>query len=169
MNKNKKDSEKEEKVDKIKKLKEEIEKHQEEKKDYLNGWKRTKADLENLKKRHREEKKKIADRTEKEILLNFLEVIDDFERLEKELEDEDEKSYLCQGVKQIRNKFDKLLEKYNIKKIETDGQEFDPRYHEALEHVENDQYESDMITEEVKPGYQKGDEVLRPAQVKVAS
>ncbi len=169
MNTDKKDSEKENKTNKIKELKEEIAKHREEKKDYLNGWKRTKADLENLKKRHRDERKENAFRTKNKILISFLEILDDFERLEKELSKNDCNSALNQGVKQIRNKFNQILKKYNVEKIKTKNQEFDPRYHEAVERVENKKHKPNIIIEEVKAGYKREDSILRPAQVKVAS
>jgi len=72
-----------------------------------------------------------------------------------------------QGVEFIYRKFLGILEKEGVRPIETKGQRFDPKYHEAVITVSLPDREDFEIVEEIRKGYLYHDEVLRPAQVKV--
>jgi len=74
----------------------------------------------------------------------------------------------CEGVFLIKHKLDAILESEGIKPIETEGQAFDPRYHQAVTHEEVLGHEDGQIIGEVQRGYMLGERVLRPALVRVA-
>ena len=73
-----------------------------------------------------------------------------------------------EGVRLIKAKLDTILDSEGVKPIETDGQMFDPIYHEAVTYEEAKDYEEGQIVGEVQRGYMLGERVLRPALVRVA-
>jgi molecular chaperone GrpE len=70
----------------------------------------------------------------------------------------------AKGIDSIVKQFEQIMEKFNIKKMKTVGEKFDPNLHEA---VANGPGEKDVITEEFEGGYLLGEEALKPAKVKV--
>jgi len=138
------------------------------KQEYLEGWKRTKADFINYK--HREGK--IIDehvaQSIKSLLLKLLFMADDFQRLEKAFEDKNASIENLQGASsQIKNQINQFLAENKIIKIETKNQEFDPRFHEAVECVKSSQPKNTII-KEIMTGYLIDGKLLRPAKVKLA-
>jgi len=130
--------------------KETLEKCKKERDEYLNGWKRALADLENYRK---EESLRLrrAQSAGKEAVINELTpVFDSFEQ---------------SGEKVIYSQFAKALEKHGVEEISPKkGEEFDSNYHEAMGEIESDEPEGTIAKVERK-GYKFGDKVLRPAQV----
>ncbi|MGM0445087.1 MAG: nucleotide exchange factor GrpE [Bacillota bacterium] len=152
----------EERLDQIK---EELGAVTEEKDEYLNKLKRMKADFVNYRSRTKKEKSRIESRTKMEFINSILPVIDNFERALKSV---DEDSEFLSGVQMIYKQLLDVLQKEGLEIIETEGQEFDPQYHEAIMQIESDEYESGYVVEEVQRGYLMEDKVVRPAMVKVA-
>jgi len=95
--------------------------------------------------------------------------MDSFERarhsFEKHSEDIEE---LQSGLALIHKQFEDILEKEGVKKIDTQGQKFDPHFHEAVMQQDVEGVESQTIIEELQPGFSMHDKVLRPAMVIVA-
>ena len=172
-----KDSEKNETVDleediteeiieeRLEEVKKQLTEVTEEKEKYLNKLKRLKADFVNYRNRAKKEKSQIESKTKMEIINSLLPVIDNFERALKSV---DEDSEFLSGVKMIHKQLVDELKKEGLEIIETEGEEFDPAYHEAVMQVESEEYDSGFIVEEIQSGYIMNGKVVRPAMVKVA-
>jgi len=127
------------------------------------------ADFENYKKRVNSERADWAHEAQKRIVLDLLEVIDNFERAleqEKKREHAENKSWLA-GFEMMYQSLEKLLAKYGVHAI-TDFSVFNPKYHEALVQVESDKHKSGEIVQVLQKGYTMHDKVIRPATVSVA-
>lgn len=125
---------------------------------------RHKAEKENLRDRQQSRIEKAEDEAKEELLSEFIDVIDDFERA---LDAVDESNEVYKGVEMIKQKFENKLSKQGLEKIDTDG-EFNPDLHKAVEKVESDEPSKSIVAEK-KPGYKKGDYVVREAHVAVST
>ena len=96
-------------------------------------------------------------------------VIDDLQRALENRPEEGDGASWAEGIDLIYRKLNNILENADVKKMETDGQTFDPNIHEAISLEESPDHESGEVIEVVKQGYMLGDRVLRPASVRVAS
>jgi molecular chaperone GrpE len=133
----------------------------------LAGWKRAKADYENLKKRTEEDKKKIFEYANSEIILDLLPVIDNFDSAYSNIPAEIEDNGWVKGIGFIKDQFNKFLQDNGIEKIKTQKQKFNPELHEAIEMVDSD-LKAGMIVDETLAGYKLKNKVIRPSKVKVA-
>lgn len=133
----------------------------------LGGWKRAKADYENLKKRTADEKKKISEFVNAEMILNLLPIVDNFASAYKNIPAEIQDNNWVRGIGFIKDQFDKFFLDNEVEAIKSLGEDFDPEMHEAIESVKN-KAESGKIIEEIQTGYKFKDKVIRPARVKVA-
>ncbi|TCK98401.1 molecular chaperone GrpE [Natranaerovirga hydrolytica] len=138
--------------------------------EYVDRLKRTMAEFDNYRKRTEKEKSQMYDKGKKDVLEQILPLIDNFERALSGNSNEDgEKDTFLQGVEMIYKQFLEMLEGYDIKVIDALEQEFDPKYHNAVMHIEDDQYGDNIIIEEFQKGYMYKEEVLRHSMVKVAN
>ncbi len=166
----KEENQKKEKIRKRRnKIKEILEKERIEKEEYLNGWKRAKADLLNYKK---DEIKRINSHLfyeKKRILLKIISILDNFNRAEVEAQKR-ETDEIITGLLIIKKQIELFLKEEGVEEIEAAGKEFDPQFHEAVEVVEitENNFESGIIVEEVEKGYILEDEVIRASKVKVS-
>ena len=97
------------------------------------------------------------------------EVIDNFERGLATLSDEEKEQPFAQGMDKIYKQFVASLEELGVKAIEAEGNEFDPNFHNAVMHVEDEQYGENVVAEELQKGYMYRDSVVRHSMVKVAN
>lgn len=127
------------------------------------------ADFENYKKRVSSERADWAHEAQKRIVLDLLDVVDNFERaLEQEKKRESaEAQALLAGFTMIYQSLEKVLAKYGVQAI-TDFATFNPKYHEALMQVESDKHKSGEVVQVLQKGYMINDKVIRPATVSVA-
>jgi len=151
--------------ERIEEMKKELTKVTEEKDEYLNKLKRMKADFVNYRNRVNKEKDQLEIKTKTEIINSLLPIIDNFERALKSVEEESE---FLSGVSLIHKQLLDALKKEGLEIIETEGEEFDPAYHEAVMQVESKEHDSGYIVEEIQKGYLMDGKVVRPAMVKVA-
>lgn len=149
-------------------LQSELEKARAQAAEYLDGWQRARAEFANLKKRVEAEREEIRYRSNEELLLKVLPVVDDFERAFQELPPEMEDAAWVNGITMIMNKLQKILESENVALLEAAGKPFDPQWHQAMMQEETKDYPDGICIEEIQRGYRLGDRVLRPALVKVA-
>ena len=148
----------------LKKLKEELKKCQKEKEDYLNGWKRERADFLNYQKQQKEMMEKISEKAIEDLIKELLEVLDSLELGIKSIKEKE----VFQGMNLVKEKFLKVFEKYGVKEIEVLGKKFDPFSCEVVEEVESDQ-DPGTVVSIIRKGYQlKNSIILRPAQVKIS-
>src|SRR6266545_5000795 len=143
---------------------EQLAKAQEEAQKYLDNWHRAEADFQNYKRRTEQEREELRRFGNVSIIINLLPVLDDFERAFASLDSHLAGLSWFDGMLLIYRKLRQLLENAGVRPIETDGQAFDPRFHEAVAHVEG---EEGKVISEVQRGYKLHDRVLRPAMVVV--
>ena len=131
---------------------------------YLANWQRAEADFQNYKRRTENERDELRRFGNVSLIINLLPVIDDFERAFSSLDSHLAGLSWFDGIYLIYRKLSQLLENAGVRPIESEGQPFDPRYHEAVAHVEG---EEGKVLSEVQRGYKLHDRVLRPAMVVV--
>ena len=144
-------------VDQLAKAKEDAQK-------YLANWQRAEADFANYKKRTEQERDELRRFGNVSLIINLLPVIDDFERAFGSLDSNLAGLSWFDGIILIYRKLQQLLENAGVKPIQAEGQEFDPRLHEAVAHVDG---EEGKVVSVVQRGYKLHDRVLRPAMVVV--
>jgi molecular chaperone GrpE len=154
--------------DELDRLQEELEQARGQAAEYLEGWQRAQAEFSNYKRRQEAERAQTAMLANAMLLRKLLPVVDDFERAMATLPGSLGQLTWCEGVLLIQHKLRALLESEGVKPIETEGQAFDPRYHEAVTYEEVSDREEGQIIGEVQRGYTLGERVLRPALVRVA-
>jgi molecular chaperone GrpE len=136
--------------------------------EYLDGWQRAQAEFSNYKKRQEAERGQMRTRVTADMLRKILPVVDDFERAMATMPDDLSQLTWCEGIFLIKAKLDAILDSEGVKPIDTDGQAFDPIYHEAVTYEEAEGYDEGQIVGEVQRGYILDERVLRPALVRVA-
>jgi len=125
------------------------------------------ADFDNYRRRMERDQATAASSGKREIILALLEVLDGFElALQHE---KDAPSSLSEGIRAIYRRLLTLLEQQKVEPIRSLGEAFDPRIHEAIDSSPSDQYQPGTVIEEVQRGYRRGDDLLRPARVRVAA
>ena len=161
--------EKEEVLDKdeyIKKLEENLDTERKRADEYFDSLKRNMAEFDNFKKRMLKEKQMLYVTVVSDALSNLLPVLDNFEEaMKNKCEDEKFKD----GIEMIKTQFVESLNKLGLKEIEAEGKKFDPTYHDAVMHIEDDKLEEGQIVEVLRKGYMCQDKVIRHAMVKVAN
>ena len=100
-----------------------------------------------------------------DILQKVLPVLDDLERA---LQNRPADEAWASGIELIARKFQSVLESEGVKRIEAEGQPFDPNFHEAISHEPNSDVPSEHVIAVVRNGYMLGERVIRPAMVRVA-
>lgn len=134
-----------------------------------NQYLRKSADFENYRKRMLKEKQDTSRYANVELLKDLIEVVDNFERAIKAADDSADFDSFKEGISIIEQQFaGMLINKWGLKKIESDGEAFDANFHEAMMMEESGEYEVDTVAEVFQNGYMLHDRVLRPAKVKVA-
>lgn len=130
---------------------------------------RTMAEYDNFRKRSEKEKSQMFDLGVKNVLEKLLPVIDNFERgLDSISEEEKDNSYV-QGFNMIYKQLMTCMEEIGVKAIEAVGKEFDPNYHNAVMHGEDENLDENIIAEEYQKGYMYHDIVVRHSMVKVVN
>ncbi len=126
------------------------------------------AEFENYKKRTaRQHSDMIAFANEKTIG-DVLDVVDNFDRALKQEDENITFESFTEGIKMIHNQLHAIIDKYDVKPIEAMGKQFDPNFHEALMHVESDEFKEGIVAFEMNKGYTMGGKVIRHSRVGVA-
>jgi molecular chaperone GrpE len=131
---------------------------------YLDNWRRAEADFQNYKRRAEQERDDSRRFAGVSLIMNLLPIVDDLERAFGSLDSGLAGLTWLDGLRLIYRKLVMLLENAGVKPIVAAGQPFDPRYHEAVAHIEG---EDGKVLSEVQRGYMLHDRVLRPAMVVV--
>lgn len=129
---------------------------------------RERAELENFKKRNNEERIKDRKYALTDFLMELIDVIDIFDKaVNVKTEDEKLKKFLS-GFEMVNKTFKQILSNNGVEQIEAIGKPFNPSFHSAIETVQVEGVEPNMIVEEIMTGYTYKDRVLRPSMVKVS-
>lgn len=147
----------------------EIEKQKELLADADDRYKRLLAEFENARNRNEKESKHMYDIGAKEVLEKLLPVVDNFERALQTIPEEDKERAFEQGVDKIYKQLMVILEDIGVKPMNAEGQAFDPDYHNAVLHIEDEELGENVVAEELQKGYMYKEEVLRHSMVKVAN
>ncbi len=137
--------------------------------EYLDGWQRARAELANARRRFEKERSEASQYASAELIRKLLPVCDDFERALAAIPQELRNEGWIEGILLIHRKLQTVLESAGVQPIAVQpGDAFDPAVHEAVTHEETEGYSSGAVIAETQKGYRLGQNVLRPALVRVA-
>ncbi len=130
---------------------------------------RSMAEFDNFRKRSEKEKSQMYDLGVKSIIEKMLPIIDNFERGLDSVKETDKDSPLVQGFNMIYKQLMTTMEEIGVKLIEAVGNEFDPNFHNAVMHGEDEELGENIVSEEYQKGYMYHDTVVRHSMVKVVN
>ena len=137
--------------------------------DLTDRLKRQMAEFENIRKRTEKEKSQMFAMGAKSIVEKVLPVIDNFERGLMAVPEEAKEDAFVEGMNKIYKQMMTMLEEVGVKPIEAAGAEFDPEFHNAVMHIEDENLGENIVAEELQKGYMYRDTVVRHSMVKVAN
>jgi molecular chaperone GrpE len=127
------------------------------------------ADFDNFRKRTARQMEDNRKAVLEQVLLDFVEVTDNFDRALKSARTAEDMGSIVSGIEQLSKQFFAILEKYGLERIKCEkAGEFDPHRHEAIQHIETSEVPDNTIVEVYKHGYALNEKVVRPALVSVA-
>ena len=127
------------------------------------------AEFDNFRKRTEKEKSQMYEVGAKDIIEKILPVVDNFERGLDAVPEEKKEDPFIQGMEKVYKQFLTVLESMDVKPIEAVGNPFDPNFHNAVMHVEDENFGENEVAEEFQKGYMYRDSVVRHSMVKVAN
>ena len=131
--------------------------------------KRQMAEFDNFRKRTEKEKASMYEIGAREIIEKILPVVDNFERGLAAVPEEEKDSPFADGMTKIYKQMMTVFEEMGVKAIDAVGEEFNPDYHNAVMHVEDEEAGENVVVEEFQKGYLYKDHVVRHSMVKVAN
>lgn len=146
-------------------LKKQLEETQSKASEYRDSWMRSQADFQNYRKRLERDHELTYTSMKGDIVKKILPVLDDLERA---LQNRPADGAWANGIELIARKLQNTLENEGVKRIQAEGTEFDPNFHEAISHEPADGVKSGFVIGVVQNGYMLGERVIRPALVRVA-
>lgn len=150
---------------KTKKLEEELAAARKDAEELNEKYLRMLAEYDNFRKRSAKEREGIYADAYADALTSILPVLDNLERADACKESD----ALAKGLELTLKSFRDTLSKMGVEEIEAEGKPFDPNFHNAVMHVEDESFGEGEIVEVLMKGYKKGDKVIRYAMVKVAN
>jgi molecular chaperone GrpE len=132
-----------------------------------NRYLRLQADFDNFRRRTRLDLEASQKYRAQKLITDLLPAIDNFERAMKVEADNEQTKTLLQGVDMVYRSLLDALKNEGVEPIESVGKEFDPHQHQAVMQGEDENYGSNVVTDEFQKGYMLKDRVIRPAMVKV--
>ncbi|MXP76748.1 nucleotide exchange factor GrpE [Lachnospiraceae bacterium WCA-9-b2] len=127
------------------------------------------AEFDNFRKRTDKEKSQMYEIGAKDIIDKILPVVDNFERGLGAVKGEEKEDPFIQGMEKVYKQLMTTLESAGVKPIEAVGQEFNPDFHNAVMHVDDENFGENIVAEEFQKGYMYRDSVVRHSMVKVAN
>ena len=131
--------------------------------------KRQMAEFDNFRKRTEKEKSSMYEIGAKDIIEKVLPVLDNFERGLAAVPEDVKDSSFAEGVEMIYKQLVKTLEDAGVEAIEAVGKQFDPNLHNAVMHIDDENYGENEITQELLKGYKYRGTVVRYSMVQVAN
>lgn len=127
------------------------------------------AEFDNFRKRTEKEKSQMYEIGAKDVVEKILPVVDNFERGLAAVPEDEKGNPFAEGMEKIYKQLMTTLEGIGVKPIEAVGQEFNPDFHNAVMHVEDEALGENIVAEEFQKGYTYRDSVVRHSMVKVAN
>lgn len=131
----------------------------------VDGWQRSQAEFQNYKKRVERDSEMMRANMKGDIVKKILPLLDDLERA---MQNRPANEPWTDGIELIMRKFQTVFEGENVVKIQAEGVEFNPNFHEAISNEPSEEVESGYVIAVVQNGYMLGERVIRPALVRVA-
>ena len=131
--------------------------------------KRQLAEFENFRNRTEKEKSQMYMVGARDVIEKLLPVVDNFERGLKSIPEDQKDGPVASGMEMIYKQLIKVLTDLGVTPIEAVGQEFDPNFHNAVMHAEDEELGENTVSEEFQKGYKYKDAVLRHSMVKVVN
>lgn len=135
--------------------------------DLTDALQRERADSVNLRRQHEAALSSASRLNMARFVKELLPAMDSLERSLKHVPDELKNNDYALGVQAVVKQFTKVFDNLGIERIKTVGQQFDPKYHEAVNYDDSGKGSQEVVSEELQSGYKIGDEVIRPAMVNV--
>ncbi len=159
-----------EQMQRIQEQQEEIENLREEVESVKETQLRKAAEMENMRKRLERERVQVFENARRAAVESFLPVNDDLLRTLKAMEEADAEPTYLDGIKMVANKFEDVLQKYGVERIDEEGVPFDVDLHDAMlrQKPEDDTIESGMVLQILENGYRIGEKTIRHAKVIVS-
>ncbi len=129
---------------------------------------RAMADMQNFRRRVQQEKEETRKYATESLVAELLPVLDNFERTLVAVESGASMETLVEGVKMVDKQLRSILERANLQKIASQGEQFDPEHHEAVALEETNEHPEGTVIEELQSGYKIAEKVIRPARVRIA-
>ena len=130
---------------------------------------RNMAEFDNFRKRTEKEKSQMFEVGAKSIIEKVLPIIDNFERGLAVLGEDEKNGAFAVGMEKVYKQLLAALEEAGVKPIEAVGKEFDPNFHNAVMHIDDEELGENIVVEEFQKGYLYHDSVVRHSMVKVAN
>ncbi len=130
-------------------------------------YQRLLAEYDNFKKRTIKEKEAIYTDSVKDTVAELLPVIDNLIRAVDAFSDKECEE--CKGVAMVLRQTEEIFAKLGVSEIKSVGEKFNPEFHNAVMHVEDDSFDESTVVEEFQKGYTYKDKVIRYSMVKVAN
>ena len=127
------------------------------------------AEFDNFRKRTEREKSQMYEIGAKDIIEKILPVVDSFERGLSAVGEEQREDPFVDGMDKVYKQLMTTLESAGVKPIEAVGKPFDPDFHNAVMHIDDENLEENVVVEEFQKGYMYHDSVVRHSMVKVAN
>lgn len=131
--------------------------------------KRQLAEFENFRNRTEKEKSRMYEFGARDVIEKMLPVVDNFERGLASIPEEEKENPVASGMEMIYKQMMTTLEGLGVTPIDALNKPFDPNFHNAVMHVEDDEVEENIVVEEFQKGYIYKDNVIRYSMVKVAN
>ncbi|NLK85922.1 MAG: nucleotide exchange factor GrpE [Clostridiaceae bacterium] len=155
--------------DELDAVKKELEDKSKKCEEYLDKLQRTAAEFDNFKKRSVKEKEALYAEAVSDVICSFLPVIDNVERALQAISEDSSAQSLKDGVEMVFKQFGDALKNLGVEEIKALNETFDPMWHNAVMHVEDDSLGHSVVIEEFQKGYKYKDKVIRYSMVKVAN
>lgn len=150
----------------IEKLKKDLEEQKEKSDEYFEHLKRNMAEFDNYKKRVTKEKESLFSTITSDVIADLLPIMDNFNTA---LHADSKDISFKEGIQMIYNQLNETLKKLGLEEIDALNKPFDPNYHEAVMHIEDENFGEKEVIEVFRKGYKIGDKVIRHSMVKVAN
>ncbi|MBQ7063731.1 MAG: nucleotide exchange factor GrpE [Firmicutes bacterium] len=150
-------------------LQAELDKARKQSDDYLDRLRRTMAEFDNFRKRTGKEKEQERMNGQIAVISTVLDLLDNFERAMAAFSEEDEASPMGQGIRMVYKQFVDALKGIGVEEIPALGENFDPEKHNAVQHIEDETIDENIVCEVFQKGYTFKGKVVRYSMVKVAN
>ena len=135
--------------------------------EFKDKYLRSVAEMENLRKRTAKERSDLLKYGNEKILEDLLAVLDGFEKAVQVSDENTSLESYIEGTQMVFNQLSSVLDKHGLKGFESQGKEFDPNLHQAIQRIESEEVETETVKDEFQKGYTLNERLLRPAIVSV--